>query len=84
LLAAGFLCGFVVFALAVIWFRFLLLFFIPHSFNFAVMLAMVLSGISLGGLFASRWFRARPEAHRLLVTVLLVNGVLVSILYGNF
>jgi len=84
LLAASFLSGFAVLALEVIWFRFLLLFFIPHSWNFAVMLAMVLSGISLGGLFASRWFTLRSEAHRLLVSILLLNGILVSILYGNF
>lgn len=84
LLAASFLSGFAVLALEVVWFRFLLLFFIPHSWNFAVMLAMVLSGISLGGLVASRWFSWRPEAHRLLVSVLLINGILVSVLYGNF
>ncbi|MDY6990210.1 MAG: fused MFS/spermidine synthase [Thermodesulfobacteriota bacterium] len=83
LLLASFLSGFTVLALEVIWFRFLLLFYIPHSWNFAVMLAMVLSGISLGGLFASTWFKWRPDAHRLLAPILLANGILVSILYGN-
>jgi spermidine synthase len=84
LLFASFLSGSILLALEVIWFRFLILFFVPHSWNFTVMLAMVLSGISLGGLLVSQWFRLRPEAHSLLIPILFLNGILVIILYSGF
>ena len=56
-LAAGFLSGALFLALEIIWFRFLVLFINAHSLAFAVMLALVLSGIGLGGLIASLLFR---------------------------
>jgi predicted membrane-bound spermidine synthase len=80
-LAVSFLSGFVLLALEVIWFRFLLLFFKGHTQNFAVMLASVLAGISLGGMIASKVFKQWPTVHRLLGLVLFVNGVLVVLLY---
>ncbi|MDY6972087.1 MAG: spermidine synthase [Thermodesulfobacteriota bacterium] len=84
LLSGSFLSGFTLLALEVIWFRFMLLFFNSHSRNFAVMLAMVLLGISLGGLFASRLFKLRLEAHRFLVPILLINGIILVGLYTHF
>lgn len=84
LLSAGFLSGFTLLALEVLWFRFMLLFFSATSWNFAVMLAMVLLGISLGGMFASKWFRVRPDADRSLIPVLAFNGILIVLLYTNF
>jgi spermidine synthase len=54
---AAFLAGGVLLALEVVWFRFLLLFQDGTTWNFAVMLAVVLGGIGLGGLAASRWAR---------------------------
>jgi len=81
ILTASFLSGFSLLALEVIWFRFLLLFFAPNSWNFSVMLAMVLSGISFGGLFASKWFKIRPEAQNQLVPILFLNGMIVTVLY---
>jgi MFS family permease len=84
LLSAGFLSGFTLLALEVLWFRFMLLFFRVTSWNFAVMLAMVLLGISLGGMFASKWSRLRPDADRFLIPVLLFNGILIVLLYTNF
>jgi len=84
LLSGSFLSGFILLALEVIWFRFMLLFFNGHSRNFAIMLSMVLLGISLGGLFASKWFKLRLEAHRFLVPILFVNGIILVLLYTNF
>ncbi len=82
-LTASFLTGFILLALEVIWFRLLLIFYNGHSWNFSVMLAVILAGISLGGLFASKWFHRDTNAHYYLFHLLLLNGVLVIILYGN-
>ncbi len=57
IVAAAFLAGGVLLALEVIWFRFLLLFQIGTTLIFATMLAVVLSGIGLGGVLASRLSR---------------------------
>ena len=84
LLLASFLSGLTVLALEVIWFRFILLFFFDSSWNFAVMLAAVLLGISLGGMAASKWFQLREEVNNSLVPILFLNGILVVILYSNF
>jgi spermidine synthase len=63
LLAAA-LCGGILLALEVVWFRFLLLFFSGTSLTFAVMLAVVLLGIALGGLLAAAALRRRPTLYR--------------------
>ena len=83
LLLAGFLSGFAFLSLEVIWFRFIILFFFAHSWNFAVMLAVVLLGISLGGIFASKWFELRSDAQRFLMSSLFINGILIILLYSN-
>lgn len=83
LLVVAFFSGFVLLALEVVWFRFLLLFFTPHSWHFAVMLALVLAGISLGGLAASWWFARNPRAHELLGSVQALSGILVVVTYGG-
>lgn len=53
ILVAAFLAGAVLLALEVVWFRFLLLFADGTTLIFAVMLAVVLGGIGLGGIAAS-------------------------------
>lgn len=63
-LAAVFGSGFALLALEVVWFRFLSLYVQSRQLSFALMLGVVLAGIALGGLAASRWLRACPEAHR--------------------
>lgn len=83
-LAGSFLAGAILLSLEVIWFRFLLLFFNSHSWNFAVMLATVLAGISFGGLFAAKWSRKNPSFHNYLSSLFLLNGLLLILLYGNF
>ena len=83
-LTGSFLAGAVLLALEVIWFRFILLFFNSHSWNFAVMLATVLAGIGFGGLFASKCSRKNSNFHNYLFYLFLLNGLLIILLYGNF
>ncbi|UCD25500.1 MAG: fused MFS/spermidine synthase, partial [Gemmatimonadota bacterium] len=75
-LGAAFLAGFALLALEVVWFRFLLLSVLGTSLSFAVMLSVVLAGISLGGLFAGRWLRRDETAHRFSVAISLAAGLL--------
>jgi spermidine synthase len=64
LLLAAFLCGGIVLALELLWFRLLLLFVYGTSLAFSVMLAAVLLGVASGGLLGGRLLRhvARPRA----------------------
>jgi predicted membrane-bound spermidine synthase len=75
LLAASFLCGAILLALEVVWFRFLLLFAVASSLTFATMLAVVLLGIGLGGLSAVVLLRLRADADRFLPWLALGAGV---------
>ncbi len=52
LLAAALLCGAALLALEVLWFRFMLLFTLGTSLILAIMLAIVLAGIGIGGVAA--------------------------------
>src|SRR5579859_7185517 len=54
--------GFALLALEVIWFRFVLFFVVSTSIAFAVMLAVVLAGISIGALVASAIWNRFPDA----------------------
>ena len=56
-LIAAFLSGALLLGLEVLWFRLLLLFESGTTLMFATMLAVVLAGIGLGGMLASRWAR---------------------------
>lgn len=84
ILMAAFLSGFALLALEVIWFRFMALFFMNSSLNFAIMLAVVLAGVSFGGLSASRWFSATEDADRRLVLFPALNVIFICLLYGSF
>jgi len=81
LLTASFLSGLTLLALEVIWFRFIILFFSSHSLNFTIMLAVVLAGISIGGLIAAQLFRTKQDIHRILPIVFLVNGTYLTLSY---
>ncbi len=83
-LIGSFLAGAILLALEVVWFRFILLFFNSHSWNFAVMLATVLAGIGFGGLVASKWSKKNSNFHHYLFYLFLLNGLFVILLYGNF
>jgi predicted membrane-bound spermidine synthase len=83
-LGAAFLSGFALLALEVIWFRFLLLFVTGTTLSFAVMLAVVLAGIALGGLAASRWLRLDHDGFRYAVAVAAASGLLCAVSYRAF
>jgi predicted membrane-bound spermidine synthase len=83
-LAASFVAGGILLALEVVWFRFLHLFVHSGSTAFACMLAIVLTGIGLGGLAAGAWLRRRPEAWRMAPLVALASGVATIALYAAF
>ncbi len=62
-LTSALLSGAVLLALEVVWFRFLALYVQTSSVAFALMLAIVLSGIAVGSALASGWLERRPLAH---------------------
>ena len=83
-LVAAAIAGFSLLALEVIWFRFLLLFVKGHANAFAVMLAVVLAGIAVGGLVASLCQRLTPGAHRFAAPLAFVASVAVVTSYRYF
>jgi predicted membrane-bound spermidine synthase len=83
-LAAAFLCGAVLLALEVVWFRFLSMFVVGTSLTFSLMLAVVLLGIGFGGFVAAAWLRADPDAARSLRAVLFAAGALTVVCYAAF
>ncbi|MFQ5415508.1 MAG: fused MFS/spermidine synthase [Myxococcota bacterium] len=84
LLAAAFFAGAILLALEVVWFRFLHLFVHSGSLAFAMMLAVVLSGIALGGLAAGSWNRRDSEAARFTAPLALLAGAAASLCYAWF
>jgi predicted membrane-bound spermidine synthase len=84
LLAAAGLAGALLLALEVIWFRYLLLFVNGSSTMFAIMLAVVLAGIGLGGLLASRWLERQPEAAAWAPVVALSAAASVALAHHGF
>lgn len=83
LLAAAFGAGGILLALEVVWFRFLHLFVIGTA-AFALMLAVVLVGIGIGGLAAGAWLRRRPDAWRAAPVLALAAGMVSVALYAAF
>jgi predicted membrane-bound spermidine synthase len=84
LLLAAALCGAVVLALEVVWWRFLQLFVSGSSRAFAVLLAAVLVGIGAGGLLAGGLLRRRPEACEWLPALAFTAGWVVLAGYATF
>ncbi len=84
LLGAAFTCGGILLAFEVVWFRFLLLFLEATSLIFAVLLAVVLGGLALGGLAAAAWLRRDPNAHHRLAGVALLAGATAVLSYAAF
>lgn len=83
-LAVGALSGAVMLALEVVWFRFLLLTYTGTALSFAVMLAVVLAGIGLGGLVAGRIAQRDEHSYRWLPHVTAASGAFVVITYRGF
>jgi len=83
-LMAVFFSGAIVLALEVVWFRFLELFVWNSGASFALMLAVVLAGIGLGGGFAGIWLRMQPDADRFAGPVAMLSGTVAVIGYMSF
>jgi spermidine synthase len=83
LLGAAFLSGMILLGLEVVWFRFLLLFVIGTTLTFALMLAVILVGIGLGGLAASFWLKLDAAADRWLPALATVAGGVTVLTYVN-
>ncbi len=73
-LGAAALSGFLLLALEVIWFRFLSLYVLSRSESFAVMMGVVLAGISAGGWLAAHALRRGLDAERAAPHVALLAG----------
>jgi predicted membrane-bound spermidine synthase len=84
LLLAACAAGAALLALEVVWFRFLILFTLPGSLAFALMLAVVLLGIGLGGLLGGRWLARDAGAHRLAPGLLGCAALLCVASYAGF
>jgi len=77
------LSGGALLALEVVWFRFLSIYVITGSLAFALMLAIVLAGIALGGLVGASWLRRDPSAHRFTGAVLFAAGAVTVASYAS-
>lgn len=84
LLGAAFLSGFLLLALEVVWFRFLGLFVHAGSVTFAIMLAVVLVGIGVGGCMGGVLVRRSDAAVGMSSWIALASGALVLLLYQAF
>jgi predicted membrane-bound spermidine synthase len=84
ILLASFLAGFTMLGLEVVWFRFMMLFFGAYSLTFAIMLATVLAGISLGGLVTGKIFQLRKNLDDYLVPISVANGCWIILSYNSF
>ena len=84
ILAAAFASGGVLLALEVVWFRFLVLFTLPGSLAFALMLTVVLLGIGGGGLLGARALLASRAAARASPLLLAAAAVITVATYASF
>jgi spermidine synthase len=81
LLVATAIAGFTLLGLEVLWFRFLLHFTHGSSQTFAILLATVLAGIALGGLFGGFVASSQTRVQRLLPGVAVLTGLVCILLY---
>ena len=84
LLFVSFGTGCIFLALEVIWFRFLRLYVASSPTAFAVMLAVVLAGIGLGGIVAGAIHRRSTRLNHLLPVLLLLAAILTLLSYLFF
>src|SRR5262245_40199467 len=84
LLVAAALCGVLLVGLEVVWFRFLSMFVLSTTQAMSVMLAVVLGGIGIGGLVASRWFVPNSGRRADVATMAFLAGCAVAISYRLF
>jgi len=84
IVAAAFGAGALLLAFEVVWFRFMHLFVHSGGLAFALMLAVVLAGIALGGFVGGYWLRRDPDAHRHTAMLALASGAVAATLYATF
>jgi len=84
LLFVSFGTGTIVLCLEVVWFRFLRLYVPSSSTAFAVMLAVVLAGIGLGGIAAGAIHRRSAQLNQLLPVLLLLAAIATLLSYLFF
>lgn len=84
LLLVSFGTGCILLSLEVIWFRFLRLYVPSSPTAFAVMLAVVLAGIGLGGILAGLMHRRSVRLNQLLRILLLLAAILTLLSYSFF
>ena len=84
LVLSGFLAGAVLMGAEVLWFRFLRLFFLDTESTFAIMLAVVLAGIGLGGMLGAVLLDRFPRRDGLTVVVAGICGVALVVSYAAF
>ncbi len=83
-LAVAFLSGAIMLAFEVVGFRFLLLSHGGTNLIFAVMLAVVLAGIALGGLVAAQLYRIADRAHAWIRLSVMLGGLCLVLAYAGF
>src|SRR4249920_1181839 len=81
LLFVSFGTGLILLALEVVWFRFLRLYVVSLPAAFAVMLAVVLAGIGLGGIAAGAISRRSTGMNQLVSILLLLGAIAVLVSY---
>jgi predicted membrane-bound spermidine synthase len=84
LLVVSFGTGCILLALEVIWFRFLRLYVVSSATAFAIMLAVVLAGIGLGGIVAGAINRRSARVHQFLPALLLLAAIVTLFSYLFF
>ena len=84
LLFVSFGSGFILLSLEVVWFRILRLYVASSSTSFAVMLAVVLAGIGLGGLAVGAIYRRALRPGESLPLLLLFSAIAILICYVSF
>ena len=84
ILVSAFLCGAAFLVLEVLWFRFLSLFIYQTQLAFALMLAVVLTGIAIGGWAAGRVAAVTSHRHRWTAALLLGTGAAALASYRLF
>jgi predicted membrane-bound spermidine synthase len=84
LLFVSFGTGYIFLALEVIWFRFLRLYVASSPTAFAIMLAVVLAGIGIGGILAGAIHRRSTRLNYLLPVLLLLAAILTLLSYVFF
>ncbi len=83
-LLVSFGSGFVLLSLELVWFRFLRLYVASSSTAFAVMLAVVLAGIGVGGVAAGVIYRRATRPGESLPILLLLSSIVTLLCYVSF